>query len=55
MTDDMEDLNQTYPGAGNFLFGETAKENEQRRTMPRSPTLPTIRSPNPSPAAPISR
>ena len=24
----MEDLNQTYPGAGNFTFGETAKENE---------------------------
>ncbi|MBL6427308.1 MAG: ASCH domain-containing protein [Maritimibacter sp.] len=25
MTDDMEDLNQTYPGAGNFTFGDTPK------------------------------
>ena len=23
MTDDMEDLNQTYPGAGNFTFGDS--------------------------------
>lgn len=36
MTDDMEDLNQTYPRAGNFTFGETEAENERMLALVRS-------------------
>jgi len=36
MSDDMEDLQDTYPGAGTFMFGDTAKSTAAQTELVRA-------------------